>query len=82
MRCRRRLERQGYVCGRALATVVFLSLRLGRPLFLEGEAATGKTEIAQGHRRGGGSSPDPASMLRGSGRGKVPSMNGTSPRNR
>ena len=38
---------QGYVCGRALATVVFLSLRLGRPLFLEGEAGVGKTEIAK-----------------------------------
>ncbi len=41
------LGAQGYVCGRALATVVFLSLRLGRPLFLEGEAGTGKTEIAK-----------------------------------
>ncbi|MEM8740257.1 MAG: MoxR family ATPase [Pseudomonadota bacterium] len=38
---------QGYVCGRALATVVFLSLTLGRPLFLEGEAGVGKTEIAK-----------------------------------
>lgn len=38
---------QGYICGRALATVVFLSLRLGRPLFLEGEAGVGKTEIAK-----------------------------------
>ena len=37
----------GYVCDRALATVVFLSLKLGRPLFLEGEAGTGKTEIAK-----------------------------------
>jgi MoxR-like ATPase len=37
----------GYVCDRALATVVFLALRLGRPLFLEGEAGTGKTEIAK-----------------------------------
>jgi MoxR-like ATPase len=37
----------GYVCGRALATVVFLSLKLGRPLFLEGEAGVGKTEIAR-----------------------------------
>ena len=37
----------GYVCGRGLATVVFLSLRLGRPLFLEGEAGVGKTEIAK-----------------------------------
>lgn len=41
------LADQGYVCGRALATVVFLSLKLGRPLFLEGEAGVGKTEIAK-----------------------------------
>jgi MoxR-like ATPase len=41
------LEQQGYICGRALATVVFLSLTLGRPLFLEGEAGVGKTEIAK-----------------------------------
>ena len=41
------LAGQGYVCGRALATVVFLSLKLGRPLFLEGEAGVGKTEIAK-----------------------------------
>ena len=37
----------GYVCGRDLATVTFLSLKLGRPLFLEGEAGVGKTEIAK-----------------------------------
>ncbi len=37
----------GYVCGRDLATVVFLALKLGRPLFLEGEAGVGKTEIAK-----------------------------------
>ncbi len=36
-----------YVAERSLATVVFLSLRLGRPLFLEGEAGVGKTEIAK-----------------------------------
>ncbi|GAB5446613.1 AAA family ATPase [Gymnodinialimonas sp.] len=41
------LAAEGYVCGRALATVVFLALSLGRPLFLEGEAGTGKTEIAK-----------------------------------
>lgn len=41
------LGAEGYVCGRALATVVFLSLKLGRPLFLEGEAGVGKTEIAK-----------------------------------
>jgi MoxR-like ATPase len=42
-----KLSGQGYVCSRALATVVFLSLKLGRPLFLEGEAGVGKTEIAK-----------------------------------
>ncbi|MEL6452466.1 MAG: MoxR family ATPase [Pseudomonadota bacterium] len=41
------LADQGYVCDRALGTVVFLSLSLGRPLFLEGEAGVGKTEIAK-----------------------------------
>jgi len=41
------LAAQNYVCSRALATVVFLSLKLGRPLFLEGEAGVGKTEIAK-----------------------------------
>ncbi|KUJ80635.1 ATPase [Ruegeria marisrubri] len=41
------LGAQGYVCDRALATVVFLALKLGRPLFLEGEAGVGKTEIAK-----------------------------------
>jgi len=41
------LAGQNYVCGRALGTVVFLALRLGRPLFLEGEPGTGKTEIAR-----------------------------------
>lgn len=36
-----------YLAGRALATVLFLSLRMKRPLFLEGEAGVGKTEIAK-----------------------------------
>ncbi len=41
------LGRTGYLCGRGLATVVFLSLKLSKPLFLEGEAGVGKTEIAK-----------------------------------
>lgn len=41
------LAKEDYVCGRALGTVAFLSLKLGKPLFLEGEAGTGKTEIAK-----------------------------------
>ena len=36
-----------YVADRALATVLFLSLKMKRPLFLEGEAGVGKTEIAK-----------------------------------
>jgi MoxR-like ATPase len=41
------LKANGYVAGRDLATVVFLALKMGRPLFLEGEAGVGKTEIAK-----------------------------------
>ncbi|HLG51698.1 MAG: MoxR family ATPase [Chloroflexi bacterium] len=36
-----------YIAERSLATVIFLSLRLSKPLFLEGEAGVGKTEIAK-----------------------------------
>jgi MoxR-like ATPase len=36
-----------YLADRSLATVLFLALRMGRPLFLEGEAGVGKTEIAK-----------------------------------
>jgi len=41
------LRDAGYVADRSLATVLFLSLRMKRPLFLEGEAGVGKTEIAK-----------------------------------
>jgi MoxR-like ATPase len=41
------LASAGYIADRALATVLFLSLKMGRPLFLEGEAGVGKTEIAK-----------------------------------
>jgi MoxR-like ATPase len=41
------LNRADYVADRALATVVYLALRMGRPLFLEGEAGVGKTEVAK-----------------------------------
>jgi len=36
-----------YIADRSLGTALFLSLRLGRPLFLEGEAGVGKTEVAK-----------------------------------
>ena len=41
------LRGQGYIADRSLAVPIFLSLRLQRPLFLEGEAGVGKTEIAR-----------------------------------
>ena len=41
------LASRGYLAERSLATVTYLSLRMGRPLFLEGEAGVGKTEIAK-----------------------------------
>ena len=43
----RTLQQQEYIAERGLATAIFLALRLGRPLFLEGEAGVGKTEIAR-----------------------------------
>ena len=41
------LRQQGYVTDRALTVPIFLALKLERPLFLEGEAGVGKTEIAR-----------------------------------
>src|SRR6476469_5635092 len=40
------LSSRGYLAERSLATVTYLSLRMGRPLFLQGEAGVGTTEIA------------------------------------
>src|SRR5436309_11321975 len=41
------LSAADYLADRSLATVLFLALKMGRPLFLEGEAGVGKTEIAK-----------------------------------
>nr|WP_253781019.1 MoxR family ATPase [Nonomuraea roseoviolacea] len=41
------LDRQAYLADEGLATAAFLALRMGRPLFLEGEAGVGKTELAK-----------------------------------
>jgi MoxR-like ATPase len=41
------LTKADYIADRSLATVLYLSLRMARPLFLEGEAGVGKTEIAR-----------------------------------
>ena len=41
------LRVEKYICDRSLATVVYLSLVMGKPLLLEGEAGVGKTEIAK-----------------------------------
>ena len=44
---RERLQGEGYLADEGLSTAVFLALKLGRPLFLEGEAGVGKTEVAK-----------------------------------
>jgi len=41
------LARRAYISERGLATAIFLALKLGRPLLLEGEAGVGKTEVAK-----------------------------------
>ena len=41
------LRRERYLADRSLATAVYLALRLGRPLFLEGDAGVGKTEVGK-----------------------------------
>jgi len=41
------LAEQQYIAERSLVTAIYLALRLGKPLFLEGEAGVGKTEIAK-----------------------------------
>ncbi len=41
------LREQRYIADRSLATSIYLALKLGKPLFLEGEAGVGKTEIAK-----------------------------------
>ncbi|MBA2512618.1 MAG: MoxR family ATPase [Rubrobacteraceae bacterium] len=42
-----RLRERSYLAGEGLATAIFLALKLQRPLFLEGEAGVGKTEVAK-----------------------------------
>jgi len=46
------LAGQGYVADRSLATTLFLALRMRKPLFLEGEAGVGKTELAKAVAQG------------------------------
>ena len=41
------LFEHSYIANRGLATIVFLALKLGKPLFLEGEAGVGKTEVGK-----------------------------------
>ena len=41
------LRKDGYLSDEGLSTAIFLALKLGRPLFLEGEAGVGKTEVAK-----------------------------------
>ena len=58
------LLKEKYVCDRSLATVVYLSLVMGKPLLLEGEAGVGKTEIAKVLAKVLGAQADPLAVLR------------------
>jgi len=42
-----RLREQGYICGKNIATVVYLATQLGKPVLVEGPAGVGKTELAK-----------------------------------
>jgi MoxR-like ATPase len=42
-----RLNAEGYVCGKNIATVVYLATKLGKPVLVEGPAGVGKTELAK-----------------------------------
>jgi MoxR-like ATPase len=64
------LTEGGYVADRSLATVLYLSLTMQRPLFLEGEAGVGKTEIA--------ANSSGCNVMKGS-MSLLPSMSGTTP---
>ena len=59
------LAKADYIADRSLATVLYLALKMGRPLFLEGEAGVGKTEIAKVLSAGARPPADPAAVLRG-----------------
>ncbi len=41
------LRKQKYICDRSLSTVIYLSMTMGKPVLLEGEAGVGKTEVAK-----------------------------------
>ena len=59
------LKAGDYIADRSLATVLYLALKLGRPLFCEGEAGVGKTEIAKVLASDAEAAADPPAVLRG-----------------
>ena len=59
------LAKADYIADRSLATVLYLALKMGRPIFLEGEAGVGKTEIAKVLAQDPRPQADPPAMLRG-----------------
>ena len=44
---KKKLDEQDYICDDNLATVLYVALKLGRPLLIEGAAGVGKTQIAK-----------------------------------
>ncbi|MCQ0020352.1 AAA family ATPase [Actinomadura madurae] len=62
------LDRHAYLCDEGLATACYLALRMGRPLFLEGEAGRREDRAGQDPRAGPRRAADPVAVLRGAGR--------------
>ena len=63
------LDTTGYLADEGVATAAFLALRMGRPLFCEGEPGTGKTSLAAALARGAAPATDPPAVPRGHRRG-------------
>ena len=64
------LQGQGYICGKNIATVVYLASQLEKPVLVEGPAGVGKTELAKAVSPGHRSRADPPAVLRGPRRGQ------------
>ena len=72
------LAAENYVADRRLATSVFLALKLGRPLFVEGEPGVGKTELAKALARALADAAAARAVLRRASTSRRPRTSGTS----
>ena len=66
------LGEQQYIASDEIATIMYLSQQLGKPLLTEGPAGVGKTELAKAIAGATGPRADPPAVLRGAGRNQGP----------